>query len=331
MSKKLHKPMDDDEVQLYPQISKKLISSINIASARNKVLKELDCLRDDYFPYMSRSDFLIKHIYSDSRMIHILQARCFFLGLINDLVSDDLLKFIWKHLSDFTLFGVGFLRIHHPDALSNSKERKDNVTSSPLHYDRYECLGKYVYDTRTTWIPLQDIDETTGSLCYTTNSELIEMTGDGFSSHDLHGDQTDLSPSSSIIEFWEPDFKTKISTKKDYIKLLKKHVLTIKCKEGEVVIFDKNILHGGSYSLSKMRISVDIRWVDRRYPGTISENLESFKIKSISDLYYLNDFKFIFRKTIKLKYIAKHPRAIIIVLAKKFSFIDKTIQLIKKS
>lgn len=115
--------------------------------------------------------------------------------MANELISDDLLKFVKEHIDGFTLYHRVFLRIHHPGSLSNSIERKDNVTASPLHYDNYES------NSVTTWIPLQDIDTSTGSLCFTTNNKLIEMTGTGLGA-----------------EFHD----SKISDEAKYINLLKK-------------------------------------------------------------------------------------------------------------
>ena len=310
----------------YPEISKKLILSKNIDKARNKVLSEIDSLRDDYKPKLSSSDFLIKYIYPNSLMLDRLQRRCFYNGIINDVISEDLLKFVQQHISDFTLFDLVFLRVHHPDTLSNSKERFDNVTSTPLHYDNYES-EIYNYETRTTWIPLQDIDESTGSLCYSHNDNIIAMTGDGFSPNDFHDNQLNLNP---LNRLKSNNIATKNSTKVEYIKLLKKNISTLILNAGSVVIFDKNLLHGGTYSKSKMRISLDVRWVDRRYPGSISQNLDVIKNKALSDLYFCNDFKFIYRETLNLKNITKHPRAILIALVRKFKPLQEIITFFKK-
>ena len=269
-------------------LSKKIISRKNIRSAKVMVLKELSSLQADYFPELSSSDFLINHIYLSSPMLLRLQSRCFFKGLADEIISDNLLKFVKEHIDSFTLYHLVFLRIHHPDMLSNSIERKDNVTASPLHYDNY------VANSRTTWIPLQDIDESTGSLCYTSDKQIIEMTGNGLSPSDLHD--------------------SKINNEIEYIDLLKKHISTIKCNEGQVVIFDNLLLHGGSYSQSKMRITVDLRWIEnnnRKYerPGSISENLKLMKCDMLTSLYILKDYKFIYRETLQLKYIYIHIKA----------------------
>ena len=268
---------------MYPKISKNLISLKNIKLARDSVLKELNALHADYFPEEHYHDFIINHIYPASPMMLSLQSRCFFKGLADDLVCESLLTFVKEHIENFTAYPGVFLRIHHPDMLSNGMERKDNITSTPLHYDLYDG------DSRTTWIPLQDIDESTGSLCYTSNKKLIEMTRDGLEPHQLHD---------SLID-----------NETEYINLLKKHISTIKCKEGQVAIFDNNLLHGATYSKSKMRISVDLRWiesVDGKHSGSIAENLEFHKSNALIALYLKKDFKFIYRETIKMKYIFIH-------------------------
>jgi len=276
---------------MYPKISKNLISLKNIKLARDSVLKELNALHADYFPEEHYHDFIINHIYPASPMLLSLQSRCFFKGLADDLVCESLLTFVKEHIENFTAYHGVFLRIHHPDMLSNGKERKDNITSTPLHYDSYFALNSEIpnSDSITTWIPLQDIDESTGSLCYTSNKKLIEMTGVGLAPHHLHD---------SLID-----------NEAEYINLLKKHISTIKCKEGQIAIFDNNLLHGATYSKSKMRISVDLRWiknVDGKGSGSIDNYLEFYKTNSLIALYLHKDFKFIYRETIKLKYTFIH-------------------------
>jgi hypothetical protein len=174
-----------------------------------------------------------------------------------------------------------------------------------LHYDKYE------FNTITSWIPLHNIDIRTGSLCYTTNKSIIKITGSGFA--------------------YERDFHDKkMLNESKYINLLKEHILTINCKKGQAVIFDNKLLHGGTYSQDVIRISVDLRWIERNKnyarPGPVSQNLELLKKDMLVSLYLNQGYKFIYKRTLKLKYLSVHLGQNLrrIALLKKFvKFIKK--------
>jgi hypothetical protein len=74
---------------MYPKISKKVISTKAIDIAKSMVLTEIETLRNDYFTYLSASSFITNHIYPGSKMLRILQSRCFFNGLADKIISDD--------------------------------------------------------------------------------------------------------------------------------------------------------------------------------------------------------------------------------------------------
>jgi hypothetical protein len=167
---------------VYPIISSLVIPAEQVAAARKLVCDEFEKLRQDYHPELSEVDFVRQHIYPNSIHLFRLQARCFYLGLAEIITTNELLNLVYQHISSFDLYYSCFLRFHHPAMTSNGKRRLDNVVSSPLHYDNYGA------DTRTTWIPLQDIDESTGTLCYTDSADLIKMTGDGIAPEQMHGE-----------------------------------------------------------------------------------------------------------------------------------------------
>lgn len=167
----------------------------------------------------------------------MLQARCFYLGLTELIVSDELLNFVAEYIPSFDIYHSCFVRFHHPAMTSNGLKRLDNIVSSPLHYDNYGA------DTRTTWVPLQDVTEETGSLCYTDSADLIEMSGEGIAPEQMH--------SIGLPE----------SAHDTYIDLLRKKLKLIQCHAGSVVLFDKSLLHGSTYPKSSLRVSVDVRWI----------------------------------------------------------------------
>jgi len=266
-----------------PEISGYVIPLDSIDLANKCVLDELEILRGDYFPVETLDLFLQKHIYPTSQMMFMLQNRCLFNGLARMLVSDELIRFVGEHLNNFTLYHSAWLRVHHPESFSNGIEKVDDITATPLHYDNYN------QNTRTTWIPLQDINESTGSLCFTSNKDLIRLTGNGIDPHELHNSE--------------------IPNVREYVKLLRTHLSTVECKKGQVVLFDKNLLHGATYSKSNMRITVDLRWVEQtdrnKDSASIMSNLKATE-NNITALYLYKDYKFIYRHTLKFQYLPLH-------------------------
>jgi hypothetical protein len=124
---------------MYPQISKKIISKKNIRFAKKMVLAELTSLQADYYPELTMSNFLRNHIYPSSPMSIRLQSRCFFKGLAEKIISDDLLKFIKEHIDSFTLYHLVFLRVHHPNTLSSI-----SVTSFNSIFSFSQEIFKYI-------------------------------------------------------------------------------------------------------------------------------------------------------------------------------------------
>lgn len=179
---------------MYPQISPMVIPDESIRMARQLIESELLHLKNDYYPELSLADFKKKHIYPDSHFLLCLQARCFFKGLASIVVGPELIKFVSKHLGEFNLYGAAFVRYHDIEMTSNGNDRIDNVVSSPLHYDEYGI------NIRTTWIPLQDISPATGSLCYSDDSRIREMTGSGISPEQMHGSASNAFSSIEYIE-----------------------------------------------------------------------------------------------------------------------------------
>lgn len=245
---------------VYPIISSLVIPVEQVAAARKLVCDELEKLRQDYHPELSEVDFVRQHIYPNSIHLFRLQARCFYLGLAEIITTNELLNFVFQHISSFDLYYSCL----------------DNVVSSPLHYDNYGA------DTRTTWIPLQDIDESTGTLCWTDSADLIKMTGDGIAPEQMHGEGVSDD------------------TNNAYITSLRKNLKLIKCKAGQVVMFDKTLLHGSTYPESALRVSVDVRWIATA-PSNLT-NLErvqkQFKIfrkNALIGVYRNEDAKFLRR------------------------------------
>jgi hypothetical protein len=270
-------------------ISEKVIEQNSINLARKIVLVELEKLKNNYFPSLSTDEFCEEHIFPASEFLKKLQARCIYKGLLEHIVSPQLLELMSdKFNSNFGLYHAVFLRFHHPKMKSNENRTLSNVTATPLHYDNY-IVGKdnTPLNTITNWIPLQDIDENTGSLCYSLDSELIEMIGTGFSPEEFHNNQ--------ILN-------------EKYIDTLKNHLKTIKLESGQIAYFDNKLLHGSTYAPNKVRISCDLRWVENaNFPNdSVSKGIEKARKHALENLYLHRDYQFIYSESFSFKYFFIH-------------------------
>jgi len=221
-------------------------------AASNIVTTELHDIHKCYYKNLSYEEFLKYKLYPNSKDLKIVESRCIYRGIIETIVTKKLISSLSDHLGDVALFGPTssrFVRVAFPNMTSNGFQSLDNVVNSPLHYDNY-----YNVNTRTTWIPLQDINADTGSLCYTNNEELIRLSGKGISPAEFH-----CCPNKK----WGDH----------YVALLKNEIKEVYCSLGDAVVFDKSVLHGATYPKSKPRLSVDIRWI---HP---SPNLEGIDLK----------------------------------------------------
>lgn len=260
----------------------KTISCSSLKKAKCLVMEELDQLHVDYFPSISRDNFLKRYIYPDSRFLLLLQYRCLFKGIVNLLIDQSLYNFVKKVHPNLSIFSVSYLRFHHTNQTSNKYKRFDNYLSTALHYDNYVDNQKKGYDTLTTWIPFDDIDYSTGSLVTSNDEYLIKNTanGDGV---------TGLSPA----VFHTEEF---IKNNSAYIKRLRKGCKEYSLKMGQCILFDKSVLHGATYCRTKDRISFDLRWIKNSTYKSFEElqySLHKFKIDALDNLYRNRDDVFI--------------------------------------
>lgn len=261
-----------------PRILEKLIPSQRILAVREILESELDMLWKEYMPEISKQCFLNQYIFPDSKYLALLSSRVVALGAAELLVSDDMQARIEKVFGKCRIVpNFFFVRVAFVKGTSDSKAKVKNVVTTPLHYDNYGV------DTVTGWIPLQDIDFQTGGLCWTVDEKLIEMTGAGMSPADMHSKSSD-------DEFMAT-----------YIPLLENNLRQVRCSSGDVVFFDRNLLHGATLPMAKDRYSLDFRWEilgkgnNKRLDCTREKSLDAVKRCAIEESYRSGDMKFIAR------------------------------------
>jgi len=236
----------------YPQLIKNVTTRQRVDVARNIVTTELHDIHQCYYEKLPYEEFLRTKVYPGSKDLLILESRCIYRGIIETLITRELVAVLKDHLGDVAFFGrasTQFVRVAFPNMTSNGDKKFDNVVNTPLHYDNYHNV-----DTRTTWIPLQDTNKQTGSLCFTNHDQLIRLSGEGISPAEYHSSQQ---------ERWGTQ----------YVELLRGEVQEIYCTAGNAIMFDKSTLHGATYPRTQPRISVDIRWI---HP---SPNLDKIELK----------------------------------------------------
>ncbi len=224
----------------YPQLIKNVTTQQKVDAARKIVTTELHDIHQCYYKKLPYEKFLRDKLYPGSKDMLILEARCIYRGIIEILVTKKLVLALKDHLGEVAFFGrtsTQFVRVAFPKMKSNGFVSFDNVVNTPLHYDNYHNV-----DTRTTWIPLQDTNKETGSLCFTDNDELVRLSGEGIGPQEFHSSQQTK---------WGPH----------YVELLRNEVREMYCTVGDAIIFEKSNLHGATYPRTQPRISVDLRWV----------------------------------------------------------------------
>lgn len=229
----------------WPRIARQVIPHDRIDAARALIDMALEDVHRDYYGRMDFRAFLRSQIYPDARALLIVQHRAIFGGLIPLLLTDQMIELARSQFKRPPgLFNVAFVRAAFPDGGSRGPQRLDNYTYGPLHRDDYEGAP-----TLTFWVPLNDIDHSTGGLVWTHDETIARTIGDGTSPATYHR-RGAVSP--------------------QFVQTLKERSVQVVCEKGDVVFFDRTLLHGSNYSLEKPRVTVDLRLVD-----SASESLQS--------------------------------------------------------
>ena len=260
-----------------------IVSTKSIKAAKELVLNELNDLQKDYFPELTIKQFMSSQIYPDSRMLLLLQYRCLYKGIVEIIVGIKLFNFVKKFSPNIEFFHISFLRVHHVNQTSFGGETYDNFLAGALHYDNYTEV-KNGSDTLTTWIPFQDINHETGSLATTSDPFLIKNTANG-------DGRTGLSPK----DFHNEQF---VRNNKEYIETLKIQCKTYNLNVGQCILFDKTVLHGSTYPVSKDRISFDLRWKKTDQANSFNDLMRKkhhFKKDALENLFRTKDRIFITR------------------------------------
>lgn len=259
----------------WPRIATQVIARDRIDVVRVIIEGELRAVHQDYFDGLDFASFLARHIYPDSRWLLLVQHRSVVRGIAPLLVNDALVEIARSHFKGPPKYlNLLFVRAAFPRGGSRGPKRLDNYTYGPLHRDNYVELP-----TLTFWIPLNDIDASTGGLVWTTDEGIARVIGEGTSPATFHKEG---------------------AIPAGFVELLKSRTTQAVCQAGDAVYFDRTLLHGSNYAVEKPRLTVDLRFVDsgavtvRRAGAQILEldELEEAAARSFIDLLHLGDVKF---------------------------------------
>ena len=224
-----------------PTIEKDVLSTDYLEHLRKLVCAEIKYIYADYYKsQMTFERFIINKMFPDSHDMFLLQFRIMSLIEFGKLINMRLLKIVYDRVGPMCVSNMFFVRFADPRATSDGARRKiENITFSPLHYDNYGGT-----DHVSAWIPLCEIDEGTGGLCWATTEQLIQAHGGTIGPTEYHRDDSPYSGS--------------------YLEGLASGIETVNCSCGDVVVFDRTLLHGSTYALEKPRFSVDIRFMSTK-------------------------------------------------------------------
>ncbi|MDC0255966.1 hypothetical protein OAK75_13800 [Bacteriovoracales bacterium] len=225
-----------------PHILKSIFRPESLDIVKSIIDEQLEKARQVLFPELDLEEFYLTKLYPSSPIYALLKCFVFKSGVLDEILCEKFINHLKETLGDeIFFFNSPFVRVTFPSLTSNGKNRFDNFSFGSLHYDFYEGL-----DHRTFWIPLHEIDSSTGSLIYTTDLELIKLCGLGLEDVNYHSGKNE-----GLKELWP---------------LVKERCQTILCKKGDAVTFKKDLLHGSSYPVTKPRYSIDIRFFSKNDP-----------------------------------------------------------------
>lgn len=135
------------------------------------------------------------------------------------------------------------------------------------HYDKIDGLNPFW----GVWVPLEEVNEDTGGLCY----------------FDMPNEIREAHFPASKKNF---TLKSYITEHKNIDKIVAPHLRVISAKPGDVILFNEKCLHGATKPISKNRISINFQMIHE----TVLTKLTKFEqLKTIYANRYLDELNLI--------------------------------------
>lgn len=218
-----------------------LFDESEISKYRRLFFETIDEIKNDYFNEISTREFTESYINFESVVMKAIGYR-FYLKILNDSFFDQVsekVKYVNKeNNSEYLRHPIFYTRIAYPE-----KNISDlSLLSSQPHYDRSYDLYAY-----TLWLALENIDMETGGLCFFNNNE-----------------QVDKFFKVKWGEKNKYNFDLYEANHNEIDPLIHDKIIHPKLNAGQAYLFDSNILHCGTRSKSKNRVSFDFRFVNKK-------------------------------------------------------------------
>lgn len=264
------------------------ISPDCISEIKRKLGTAFRDLKADYFPDLDEGEFLSK-LQKESVVSRIFAYRFCDMENIGRLVQQTkeavrMWDRRYRGAVDrmFFLGPLIYVRFCYPGVFLSKKHERAFLYTEP-HYDSY-----YGGEGVTVWVPLEDTNPETGGLCYFDfDDNEVYFPKDGRNRYSIGrylDDCQNIDP------------------------LLRQNIVDMPCATGSFLFFDKNILHGATKPVTRMRYSINFHLVER---GTLPVNDDRTRtlFEAVNgnldacnaiNLYFLGDVKGYRRKMDKL-------------------------------
>jgi hypothetical protein len=258
---------------------KRIIPVELIQQMRINAESTLKQVRDDYFPQKTIEDFQKDHIEHaiPSIVSKIITLRFLDLELMSSLkeyVEGQISEIYNKSEPSSLLIHPGFyLRFSWPNKLYAEKQTEPLLDSAP-HYDVTFGLPAYTF-----WIPLVEINDDTGGLCYFKGDKIFELFPRSFNKNKYN-------------------YETYLKIAPTIDKKLKEGIVRHEIELGDALTWDSTLLHGATRPKTSVRMSIDFRLVNpselkkcsKIVQKTFDEVNKDFDITRAQNLMIIGDF-----------------------------------------
>jgi len=189
-------------------------------------------LYEDYKYLFNSFDDFLAACHKESGFARSLTYRFLSFGRGQEIIRIQLQHFREVASRDFFASPLFYLRFSEPGFFLNKKHSNSLLYTEP-HYDR----SRY-YDFYSIWIPLNNTNRDTGTLCTFPGLEEVHtlVRDDGTNYYSL---SSYLSDAVRLDRIFEP------------------FITPIGCRQGSYLAWDSSVLHGATKSLSLPRVSIN--------------------------------------------------------------------------
>lgn len=278
------------------------LSAHEIKNFSDSLYNEIYSLHKDYYSHISFHNFFNKMFVTQNRLMRALCYRFLDknkLGKLKNKISEDV--YINPLFYVFVINKKFF----------SSKLEKKAVMDTQYHYD-----FPYSLYANTYWIPLQDVNQETGTLCFPKTKKLISK----------------FIPYKNYKNRYNLDRYYKNASKLD--PLIKKDSDKLFLKAGSAVLWGSDVCHGAlrAKKPGTTRVSFNFRTISKKvlylsniktikFVEDFNNDIDTF---NFLNLMYIGDYKYCEREMKKNKKLLKFKNSLKELKSKKYKNLIKT-------